>query len=189
MIMSNRKRKRGIQNVNPQRCEIVDQLTKEADKTKPYPERINVIKDHLRSDLYCLEISGYAYMTVSKNADRNTVTYIREDLFPKDNNNSEKIDINKLKEEILIQKDRVESLQAARTAVILTVMNRLKKLMMKTVIMFGATALVLFSLGYYLQRILAFPLNICVWILLWCLSFEQAIPLFKKEIKYWKSKI
>ena len=66
-------------------------------------------------------------MTVVKNPDENSVTYIREDLFPKCKDYPESEIINDLKEEILIWKDQVESCQAGRKAIKIVILDRLSK--------------------------------------------------------------
>ena len=101
-------------------------LNSKMDKEIPYPEKLNIVKDHIRSDIFCLNNIGQAYMTVVKNPDENSVTYIREDLFPKCDYPEAEI-VNDLKEEILIWKDQVESCQAGRKAIKIVILDRLSK--------------------------------------------------------------
>lgn len=108
-------------------------LNSKMDKENSYPEKLNIVKDHLRSDIFCLNNIGQAYMTVVKNPDENSVTYIREDLFPKCKDYPEAEIINDLKEEILIWKDQVESCQAGRKAIKIVILDRLSKFYIKIV--------------------------------------------------------
>lgn len=108
-------------------------LNSKMDKEFPYPEKLNIVKDHLRSDIFCLNNIGQAYMTVIKNPDENSVTYLREDLFPKCKDYPEAEIINDLKEEILIWKDQVESCQAGRKAIKIVILDRLSKFYIKIV--------------------------------------------------------
>lgn len=126
-------------------------LNKQMDKTDPYPERINIKKDSLRSDLFCMRNYGSAYMTVVSIADDSTVSYMREDSMPsqKDNQKLSEI-IEKQKESLLIWKDRVLSMQAANLAVKMTGLIWLKRLILRFFIcyflMFMITAV---FYGYY----------------------------------------
>ena len=121
------------------------------DKTDPYPKRINIRKDSLRSDLFCMRNYGSAYMTVVSTANDSTVSYIREDSLPTEKNNQElsKI-IEKQKESLLIWKDGVLSLQAANLAVKMTDLIWIKRLVLRFFIcyflMFMITAV---FFGYY----------------------------------------
>ena len=107
-------------------------LNRQMDKTDPYPERINIKKDPLRSDLFCMRNYGSAYMTVVSTADDSTVSYMREDSMPsqKDNQKLSEI-IEKQKESLLIWKDRVLSMQAANLAVKMTGLIWLKRLVLR----------------------------------------------------------
>ena len=126
-------------------------LNKQMDKTDPYPKRINIRKDSLRSDLFCMRNYGSAYMTVVSTANDSTVSYIREDSLPTEKNNQElsKI-IEKQKESLLIWKDGVLSLQAANLAVKMTDLIWIKRLVLRFFIcyflMFMITAV---FFGYY----------------------------------------
>ena len=107
-------------------------LNKQMDKTDPYPERINIKKDSLRSDLFCMRNYGSAYMTVVSTADDSTVSYIRENSIPAQKDNQELSEIiEKQKESLLIWKDRVLSLQAAKLVVKMTDLIWLKRLVLR----------------------------------------------------------
>lgn len=126
-------------------------LNKQMDKTDPYPERINIKKDSLRSDLFCMRNYGSAYMTVVSTADDSTVSYIRENSVPTQKDNQELSEIiEKQKESLLIWKDRVLSLQAANLAVKMTGLIWLKRLVLRFFfcyfLMFMITAV---FYGYY----------------------------------------
>jgi len=158
-----------------------------ADKIYPYPERLHVVKDAVRSDVFCLSMHGSAYITVSNQQGEDTVNYVREDVLPKYSEGPLKESITKKDEELLIVKDQVESLRAARTAIFMTIAIRLKKLMMKNAILFGVTALIVFVGGPFVQKIIASPFDILVWSLLWILAVVQTTSLFNEEIKHWES--
>lgn len=126
-------------------------LNKQMDKTDPYPERINIKKDSLRSDLFCMRNYGSAYMNVVSTADDSTVSYMREDSMPSQKDNQELSEIiEKQKESLLIWKDRVLSMQAANLAVKMTGLIWLKRLVLRFFIcyflMFMTTAV---FYGYY----------------------------------------
>ena len=107
-------------------------LNKQMDKTDPYPERINIKKDPLRSDLFCMRNYGSTYMTVVSTADDSTVSYMREDSMPSQKDNQELSEIiEKQKESLLIWKDRVLSMQAANLAVKMTGLIWLKRLVLR----------------------------------------------------------
>lgn len=107
-------------------------LNKQMDKTDPYPERINIKKDPLRSDLFCMRNYGSSYMTVVSTADDSTVSYIRENSIPAQKDNQELSEIiEKQKESLLIWKDQVLSMQAANLAVKMTGLIWLKRLVLR----------------------------------------------------------
>lgn len=108
-------------------------LNSKMDKEIPYPEKLNVVKDYVRSDIFCLNNYDQAYVTVIKDSSENSVTYIREDLFPKCKDYPEAEIIKILKEEILIWKDQVESCRAGRKAIKIVILDRLSKFYIKIV--------------------------------------------------------
>lgn len=149
--MRKNKSKKSKNRAERRKIEHEIMLNKQMDKTNPYPERINIKKDSLRSDLFCMRNYGSAYMTVVSTADDSTVSYIREDSIPtqKDNQKLSEI-IEKQKESLLIWKDRVLSLQAANLAVKMTGLIWLKRLVLRFFfcyfLMFMTTAV---FYGYY----------------------------------------
>ena len=149
--MRKNKSKKSEDRAERRKIEHEIMLNKQMDKTDPYPERINIKKDSLRSDLFCMRNYGSAYMTVVSTADDSTVSYMREDSMPsqKDNQELSKI-IEKQKESLLIWKDRVLSMQAANLAVKMTGLIWLKRLVLRFFIcyflMFMTTAV---FYGYY----------------------------------------
>lgn len=149
--MRKNKSKKSKDRAERRKIEHEIMLNKQMDKTDPYPERINIRKDSLRSDLFCMRNYGSAYMTVVSTADDSTVSYIREDSLPTEKNNQElsKI-IEKQKESLLIWKDSVLSLQAANLAVKMTNLIWIKRLVLRFFIcyflMFMITAV---FFGYY----------------------------------------
>ena len=160
-----------------------------AEKTLPYPEKLYVVNDPCRSDVFCMRNFSSAYVTVSGQPGEDTVNYVREDVVPKYAEVPLKESLSKAKEELLIWQDRVESLKAARVAVITTNIDRLKTLMTRSLVLFGATALVLFFAGYFFQKYLPYLIDIFVWFFVWCLSFQITMSTFTEEIKYWKEKV
>lgn len=149
--MRKNKSKKSEDRAERRKIEHEIMLNKQMDKTYPYPERINIKKDSLRSDLFCMRNYGSAYMTVVSTADDSTVSYMREDSMPsqKDNQKLSEI-IEKQKESLLIWKDRVLSMQAANLAVKMTGLIWLKRLVLRFFIcyflMFMTTAV---FYGYY----------------------------------------
>ena len=128
------KRRKKQERIEKKRFEHEIMLNQQMDKTDPYPERINIKKDSLRSDLFCIRNYGSAYMTVVSMADDSTVSYIREDSVSTEKVNQLSEIIEKQKESLLIWKDRVESLHAARLAVKITTLTMLKRLALKFLI-------------------------------------------------------
>lgn len=149
--MKKNKSKKSGDRAERRKIEHEIMLNRQMDKTDPYPERINIKKDSLRSDLFCMRNYGSAYMTVVSRADDSTVSYIREGSLPTEKNNQElsKI-IEKQKESLLIWKDSVLSLQAANLAVKMTDLIWIKRLVLRFFIcyflMFMITAV---FFGYY----------------------------------------
>lgn len=149
--MRKNKSKKSKDRAERRKIEHEIMLNKQMDKTDPYPKRINIRKDSLRSDLFCMRNYGSAYMTVVSTANDSTVSYIREDSLPTEKNNQElsKI-IEKQKESLLIWKDSVLSLQAANLAVKMTDLIWIKRLVLRFFIcyflMFMITAV---FFGYY----------------------------------------
>lgn len=149
--MRKNKSKKSEDRAERRKIEHEIMLNKQMDKTDPYPERINIKKDSLRSDLFCMRNYGSAYMTVVSTADDSTVSYMREDSMPsqKDNQKLSEI-IEKQKESLLIWKDRVLSMQAANLAVKMTGLIWLNRLVLRFFIcyflMFMTTAV---FYGYY----------------------------------------
>lgn len=149
--MRKNKSKKSKDRAERRKIEHEIMLNKQMDKTDPYPKRINIRKDSLRSDLFCMRNYGSAYMTVVSTANDSTVSYIREDSLPTEKNNQElsKI-IEKQKESLLIWKDGVLSLQAANLAVKMTDLIWIKRLVLRFFIcyflMFMITAV---FFGYY----------------------------------------
>lgn len=125
------KRRKKQERIEKKRFEHEIMLNQQMDKTDPYPERINIKKDSLRSDLFCIRNYGSAYMTVVSMADDSTVSYIREDSVSTEKVNQLSEIIEKQKESLLIWKDRVESLNAARLAVKITTLTILKRLALR----------------------------------------------------------
>lgn len=149
--MRKNKSKKSEDRAESRKIEHEIMLNKQMDKTDPYPERINIKKDSLRSDLFCMRNYGSAYMTVVSTADDSTVSYMREDSMPSQKDNQELSEIiEKQKESLLIWKDRVLSMQAANLAVKMTGLIWLKRLVLRFFIcyflMFMTTAV---FYGYY----------------------------------------
>lgn len=149
--MRKNKSKKSEDRAERRKIEHEIMLNKQMDKTDPYPERINIKKDSLRSDLFCMRNYGSAYMTVVSTADDSTVSYMREDSMPSQKDNQELSEIiEKQKESLLIWKDRVLSMQAANLAVKMTGLIWLKRLVLRFFIcyflMFMTTAV---FYGYY----------------------------------------
>lgn len=149
--MRKNKSKKSEDRAERRKIEHEIMLNKQMDKTDPYPERINIKKDSLRSDLFCMRNYGSAYMTVVSTADDSTVSYMREDSMPSQKDNQELSEIiEKQKESLLIWKDRVQSMQAANLAVKMTGLIWLKRLVLRFFIcyflMFMTTAV---FYGYY----------------------------------------
>lgn len=149
--MRKNKSKKSEDRAERRKIEHEIMLNKQMDKTDPYPERINIKKDSLRSDLFCMRNYGSAYMTVVPTADDSTVSYMREDSMPSQKDNQELSEIiEKQKESLLIWKDRVLSMQAANLAVKMTGLIWLKRLVLRFFIcyflMFMTTAV---FYGYY----------------------------------------
>lgn len=149
--MRKNKSKKSEDRAERRKIEHEIMLNKQMDKTDPYPERINIKKDSLRSDLFCMRNYGSAYMTVVSTADDSTVSYMREDSMPSQKDNQELSEIiEKQKESLLIWKDRVISMQAANLAVKMTGLIWLKRLVLRFFIcyflMFMTTAV---FYGYY----------------------------------------
>lgn len=149
--MRKNKSKKSEDRAERRKIEHEIMLNKQMDKTDPYPERINIKKDSLRSDLFCMRNYGSAYMTVVSTADDSTVSYMREDSMPSQKDNQELSEIiEKQKESLLIWKDRVLSMQAANLAVKMTDLISLKRLVLRFFIcyflMFMTTAV---FYGYY----------------------------------------
>ena len=149
--MRKNKSKKSEDRAERRKIEHEIMLNKQMDKTDPYPERINIKKDSLRSDLFCMRNYGSAYMTVVLTADDSTVSYMREDSMPSQKDNQELSEIiEKQKESLLIWKDRVQSMQAANLAVKMTGLIWLKRLVLRFFIcyflMFMTTAV---FYGYY----------------------------------------
>ena len=148
--MKKNKNKKAEDRLERRRIEHEIMLNQQMDKTDPYPERINIKKDSLRSDLFCIRNYGSAYMTVVSMADDSTVSYIREDSVSTEKVNQLSETIEKQKESLLIWKDRVLSGQAANLAVKMTGLIWLKRLLLRFFIsyflLFLITALMF---GYY----------------------------------------
>lgn len=149
--MRKNKSKKSEDRAERRKIEHEIMLNKQMDKTDPYPERINIKKDSLRSDLFCMRNYGSTYMTVVSTADDSTVSYMREDSMPSQKDNQELSEIiEKQKESLLIWKDRVQSMQAANLAVKMTGLIWLKRLVLRFFIcyflMFMTTAV---FYGYY----------------------------------------
>lgn len=148
--MKKNKNKKAEDRLERRRIEHEIMLNQQMDKTDPYPERINIKKDSLRSDLFCIRNYGSAYMTVVSMADDSTVSYIREDSVSTEKVNQLSEIIEKQKESLLIWKDRVLSGQAANLAVKMTGLIWLKRLLLRFFIsyflLFLITALMF---GYY----------------------------------------
>lgn len=149
--MRKNKSKKSEDRAERRKIEHEIMLNKQMDKTDLYPERINIKKDSLRSDLFCMRNYGSAYMTVVSTADDSTVSYMREDSMPSQKDNQELSEIiEKQKESLLIWKDRVLSMQAANLAVKMTGLIWLKRLVLRFFIcyflMFMITAV---FYGYY----------------------------------------
>ena len=149
--MRKNKSKKSEDRAERRKIEHEIMLNKQMDKTDPYPERINIKKDSLRSDLFCMRNYGSAYMTVVSTADDSTVSYMREDSMPSQKDNQELSEIiEKQKESLLIWKDQVLSMQAANLAVKMTDLISLKRLVLRFFIcyflMFMTTAV---FYGYY----------------------------------------
>ena len=148
--MKKNKNKKAEDRLERRRIEHENMLNQQMDKTDPYPERINIKKDSLRSDLFCIRNYGSAYMTVVSMADDSTVSYIREDSVSTEKVNQLSEIIEKQKESLLIWKDRVLSGQAANLAVKMTGLIWLKRLLLRFFIsyflLFLITALMF---GYY----------------------------------------
>lgn len=149
--MRKNKSKKSEDRAERRKIEHEIMLNKQMDKTDPYPERINIKKDSLRSDLFCMRNYGSAYMTVVSTADDSTISYMREDSMPSQKDNQELSEIiEKQKESLLIWKDRVLSMQAANLAVKTTGLIWLKRLVLRFFIcyflMFMTTAV---FYGYY----------------------------------------
>ena len=148
--MKKNKNKKAEDRLERRRIEHEIMLNQQMDKTNPYPERINIKKDSLRSDLFCIRNYGSAYMTVVSVADDSTVSYIREDSVSTEKVNQLSEIIEKQKESLLIWKDRVLSGQAANLAVKMTGLIWLKRLVLRFFIcyflMFIITAV---FYGYY----------------------------------------
>ena len=148
--MKKNKNKKAEDRLERRRIEHEIMLNEQMDKTNPYPERINIKKDSLRSDLFCIRNYGSAYMTVVSVADDSTVSYIREDSVSTEKVNQLSEIIEKQKESLLIWKDRVLSGQAANLAVKMTGLIWLKRLVLRFFIcyflMFIITAV---FYGYY----------------------------------------
>lgn len=149
--MRKNKSKKSEDRAERRKIEHEIMLNKQMDKTDPYPERINIKKDSLRSDLFCMRNYGSAYMTVVSTADDSTVSYMREDSMPSQKDNQELSEIiEKQKESLLIWKDRVLSMQAANLAVKMTDLIWSKRFILRFFIcyflMFMITAV---FYGYY----------------------------------------
>jgi len=129
------KRRKKKERIEKKRFERELMLNQQMDQTNPYPEKLNVEKDYLRSDLFCLRNDGFAYMTVKRQADETTVSYVREDMVTGllDAKESQTA-ISRLEKDLLIWKDRVESLLAARQAVKITTLTILKRLALRFLI-------------------------------------------------------
>lgn len=135
IIMRKNKSKKSEDRAERRKIEHEIMLNKQMDQTNPYPEKLNVEKDYLRSDLFCLRNDGFAYMTVKRQADETTVSYVREDMVTGllDAKESQAA-ISRLEKDLLIWKDRVESLLAARQAVKITTLTILKRLALRFLI-------------------------------------------------------
>ena len=126
------KRRKKQERIEKKRNERELLRNQEMDQTDPYPEKLHVEKDYLRSDLFCLRNDGFAYMTVKRQADETTVSYIREDMVTELQDAKESQEtIRRLEKDVLIWKDRVESLNAARLAVKITTLTILKRLALR----------------------------------------------------------
>lgn len=126
------KRRKKQERIEKKRVERELMLNQQMDQTDPYPEKLHVEKDYLRSDLFCLRNDGFAYMTVKRQADETTVSYVREDMVTELQDAKESQEtIRRLEKDVLIWKDRVESLNAARLAVKITTLTILKRLALR----------------------------------------------------------
>lgn len=97
---------------------------------KDLPERINLIRDDMTaSGLFCLGRYKTALVNIASKLDTTTVSYIREDTIPSDEEREKKI--ARQKEDISFLKDSISSLRAARQAILLTRLTYLKRLVLR----------------------------------------------------------
>lgn len=155
----------------------------------PYPEKLYVVSDPFRSDVFCLHEFGESHVTVSREEIEGSVNYIREDVLAKYAEGPLKESLVRAEEDILIWQDKVESLKAARVAVIMTYTIRLKKLFKEIFGWIVAAVLVLFLVTYCIHEYIGYSIGIIGWILLWSLLIVYIEKLFTDEIKHWDSKL